>query len=56
MGDTAFFGKRSSFSTVGFIPALHPDEAVKLQKRIFDLRNAKKMADRDSALLGALFA
>jgi len=50
MGGTAFFGKRSSFSTVGFIPALHPDDAVKLQKRIFDLRNAKKKADRQGII------
>ncbi len=46
MGGAMSYGKRSSFSTVGFIPALHPDDAVKLQKRIFDLRNAKKKADR----------
>jgi len=30
-----------NISTVGFIPALHPDDAIKLQKLIFDLKNAR---------------
>lgn len=44
MGGMVMYGRRSNFSTVGFIPALHPDDAVKLQKQIFDLRNARKKA------------
>jgi len=42
MGGMVMYGRRSNISTVGFIPALHPDDATKLQKLIFDLKNARK--------------
>jgi len=41
MGGMVIYGRRSNISTVGFIPALHPDDATKLQKLIFDLKNAR---------------
>ncbi len=47
MGGMMMGGRGSNFSTVGFIPALKPDDAVKLQKQIFDLRNARKKALRE---------
>lgn len=36
------YGRRSQMGTVGFIPALRPDMAAKVQKEIFDLRTARK--------------
>ena len=42
MGGMMMYGRSSARSTVGFIPALNPDDAVKIQKQIFDLRNARK--------------
>lgn len=42
MGGMVMYGRSSNFSTIGFIPALNPDQATKLQKQIFDLRNARK--------------
>ncbi len=42
MGGTPAYGRRSNFSTVGFIPALRPNEAMDLQKQILDLRNLRK--------------
>lgn len=42
IGGMVMMTRRSSFSTVGFIPALKPDVATKLQKDIFNLRNARK--------------
>ena len=41
IGGTVIYGRRSNISTVGFIPALRPDDATKLQKLIFDLKNAR---------------
>jgi len=41
IGGMVIYGRRSNISTVGFIPALHPDDATKLQKLIFDLKNAR---------------
>lgn len=42
MGGMVMYGRRSGLSTVGFIPALHPDDALKIQKELFDLRNLRK--------------
>lgn len=48
MGGTVIYGRSSNISTVGFIPALHPDDATKLQKLIFDLKNARIKALKES--------
>ncbi len=42
MGGMMMYGRTSNFSTVGFIPALLPNDAIKIQKLIFNAKNAAK--------------
>ena len=42
MGGMLIYGRTSNFSTVGFIPALLPEDAIRIQKLIFNTKNAVK--------------
>ncbi len=42
MGGMLIYGRTSNFSTVGFIPALLPEDAIRIQKLIFNAKNAVK--------------
>ena len=42
MGGMVMYGRTSNFSTVGFIPALLPNDAIRIQKLIFNAKNAAK--------------
>lgn len=44
IGGMVMYGRRGGFNTTGYIPALHPDDANRIQKEIFDLRNSRKKA------------